>query len=61
VEAAKSGFEVIVPDSYESLTESLPLGKCKYGVDAKHYYSKLPSQKEMCLLHFPHLEITHLT
>lgn len=30
-------------------------------MDVKHYYSKLPLQKVMYLLHFPHLEITHLT
>lgn len=31
----------------------------KYGVDIKHL--KLPPQKAMYLLHFPHLEISHLT
>lgn len=61
MEVAKYGSEVIGPDSSEFLTESLPLRKCKYGVDVKYYNSELPPQKEMYFLHFLHLEITHLT
>lgn len=48
-------------DSSESLTALILLGKCKDRVDMKHCYSKHPSQKEMYLLHFPQLEIAHLT
>lgn len=60
VKLAKSVFEIIGLDSsHLSSSQSLPLRKYVYGVDVKNYYLKLPSQKEMYLLHFPHMKTAH--
>lgn len=62
VKVAKSVFKIMGPDSsHLSSSQSSPLRKYKYGVDVKNYYLELPSQKEMYLLHFPHLKTTYLT